>query len=252
MNDATGRPQTILLLGGGSEIGLAIVERLCGRARAVLLAGRAPERFDGARRRLLDRGAASVEGIEFDAAEPASHAAFAERVFERLEDIDLVVVAFGVLGPPPESGDPADDAGVIGTNLAGAVSVLSALAPGLRAQGHGTVIVLSSVAGIRVRADNLVYGASKAGLDGFALALGERLRDSGVRVLVVRPGHVRTKMTAGMSEAPFATTPQRVAAAVVAGLRGRGRIVWTPPILRPVMLVLRHLPAPLFRRVGRR
>lgn len=251
MNDASRRPQTILLLGGSSEIGLAIVERLATRARTILLAGRDPEHFDETKGRLVARGATTVEWLHFDADKPASHAAFVENVFERTGDLDLVILAFGILGPKPEAGDPVANAHVITTNLAGAISVLSALTPPLCGQGHGTVIVLSSVAGLRVRAANLVYGASKAGLDGYSLALADRLRGAGVRLLLVRPGHVHTKMTTHLPAAPFATDASRVADDVVAALRRDVTIVWSPRILQPIMLVLRHLPRPIFRRIGR-
>jgi decaprenylphospho-beta-D-erythro-pentofuranosid-2-ulose 2-reductase len=100
-----------------------------------------------------------------------------------------------------------------------------------------------------VRAANFVYGATKAGLDGFAQGLGDALAPSGARVLVVRPGFVHTRMTAGMRPAPFATTPDAVARDVVAGLRAGRSVVWSPGILRWVFVVLRHLPRAVFRRL---
>jgi decaprenylphospho-beta-D-erythro-pentofuranosid-2-ulose 2-reductase len=117
-------------------------------------------------------------------------------------------------------------------------------------QGHGTIVVLSSVAGERVRASNFVYGASKAGLDGFAQGLGDSLRGTGVEVLVVRPGFVHTRMTAGLDAAPLATTPEAVAKAVVEGLARGSHTVWVPAALRFVMIALRHLPRPIFRRLN--
>jgi decaprenylphospho-beta-D-erythro-pentofuranosid-2-ulose 2-reductase len=119
----------------------------------------------------------------------------------------------------------------------------------MRRQGHGRIVVLSSVAGERVRPANMVYGATKAGLDGFALALGDSLVSSGVSVLVVRPGFVRSAMTQGMEAAPFATTPDAVAEATARALQSGRRIVWVPGVLRYVFMVLRHLPAPLWRRL---
>jgi decaprenylphospho-beta-D-erythro-pentofuranosid-2-ulose 2-reductase len=119
----------------------------------------------------------------------------------------------------------------------------------LRRQGHGVLVVLSSVAGERVRAANFVYGATKAGLDAFAQGLGDSLAGSGARVLVVRPGFVRTKMTTGLAEAPFTTGPDAVADATIAGLRRGAHTVWSPPALRWVFMVLRHVPRPLWRRM---
>jgi decaprenylphospho-beta-D-erythro-pentofuranosid-2-ulose 2-reductase len=133
--------------------------------------------------------------------------------------------------------------------MAGAVSISLAVAQRLRAQGHGRLVVLSSVAGERVRKANFVYGATKAGLDGFAQGLGDSLEGSGAAVVVVRPGFVHSTMTAGLDPAPFATTPDAVAEATVAGLRRGRRTVWAPGILRVVFSVLRHLPGPVWRRL---
>jgi len=135
------------------------------------------------------------------------------------------------------------------TNLLGAVSALTVLGERVRTQGHGDLVVLSSVAGERVRRSNFVYGASKAGLDGFATGLADALHGSGARLLVVRPGFVVGKMTAGLPAAPLSTTPEAVAEATVKGLRGTGTVIWVPAPLRLVMSVLRHVPRPVFRRL---
>jgi decaprenylphospho-beta-D-erythro-pentofuranosid-2-ulose 2-reductase len=110
-------------------------------------------------------------------------------------------------------------------------------------------VVLSSVAGERVRKANFVYGATKAGLDGFAQGLGDSLEGTGARVLVVRPGFVHSAMTKGMKAAPFATTPDKVADVTVRGLRRGSRTVWAPGILRFVFSALRHVPGPIWRKL---
>ena len=251
MNDAFAFPQTVLVLGGGSDLGLAITRALVGRrARRVILAGREPEQYKPAADDLAALGAERVERIAFDALDPEGHDAFVDRVFEAHGDIDLALVAFGVLGDQEAAErDVAAALPVLRTNFVGAASVCLALARRLRAQGHGTLVVLSSVAGERVRAANFVYGSTKAGLDGFSQGLGDALADSGVRVVIVRPGFVPTKMTAGRKPAPFSTTPAGVAEAVVRGLETGADVVWAPPKLRWVMAVARHLPRPLFRRL---
>jgi decaprenylphospho-beta-D-erythro-pentofuranosid-2-ulose 2-reductase len=109
--------------------------------------------------------------------------------------------------------------------------------------------VLSSVAGERVRRSNVVYGASKAGLDGLAQGLGDALHARGVRVMVVRPGFVHTRMTRGLDAAPLSTEPGAVARAVVRGLDRGDAVVWVPRSLRWLMLVVRFLPRPIFRRL---
>jgi len=251
MNDAFASPQSVLVLGGGSDIGLAITRALVRRrARRVVLAGRAPADLKPAADELGALGAETVERVAFDALDPESHGAFVDSVFDHHGDIDLALVAFGVLGDQEESErNPAAALEVLRTNFVGAASVCLALARRLRAQGHGTLVVLSSVAGERVRAANFVYGASKAGLDGFCQGLGDALVGTGVRVLIVRPGFVPTKMTAGRNRAPFSTTPERVAEVVMRGLETGADVVWAPPVLRWVMAVARHLPRAVFRRL---
>lgn len=250
MDNALHQPQSILLLGGTSDIGLAIVRRLLSPAAAhVVLACRdtsAGEREAGR----LRTGSLVVDVVAFDAADSSSHAQLMADVADSCGDLDVVVLAVGLLGDGDETTtDPAAAAAVAQVNFTGSVSLMVAAANVLRSQGHGSLVVLSSVAGERVRAANPVYGGTKAGLDGVAQGLGDRLAADGVHVLVVRPGFVHGSMTAGMEAAPFATTPEAVADATVDGLRKRRRTVWAPGVLRYVFSALRHVPAPIWRRL---
>jgi decaprenylphospho-beta-D-erythro-pentofuranosid-2-ulose 2-reductase len=145
--------------------------------------------------------------------------------------------------------DASRVASLTSTNFTGPAAAMTAFARVLRSQGHGRIVVLSSVAGYRVRAANFVYGAAKAGLDGFALGLGDALAGSGVSVMVVRPGFVRTKMTAGRKATPLAIDASDVADAVVRGLEKGAEVVWAPPVLRYVFGILRLVPRSLWRRM---
>ena len=188
--------------------------------------------------------------MPFDAADTARHLAFADEVFDRFGDIDLVVVAAGVLGDQEaDEQDPAAAAAVITTNFAGPASAMLAVAGRLRRQGHGRLIVFSSVAGERARRANFIYGSSKAGLDAFAQGLADSLVGSGVDVTIVRPGFVVGRMTEGMTPAPFSTTPEAVADAVVRGIESGAAVVYAPPVLRWVFTVMRHLPRAVWRRM---
>jgi decaprenylphospho-beta-D-erythro-pentofuranosid-2-ulose 2-reductase len=248
MDNALGEPQTILLLGGTSEIGRAIVERLVSpSARTVVLAGRHP---DAMRAGGLSRPGVTVDAVRFDATDTASHEGFVRDLAATHGDLDVVVMAFGQLADQDElDADPARAAELVSVNYTGAVSVALAVAAQFRRQGHGRLVVLSSVAGERVRKANFVYGSSKAGLDGFAQGLGDSLVGTGASVLVVRPGFVHSKMTEGMKPAPFASTPAAVAEATVKALRQGRRTVWVPGTLRFVFSVFRHLPGPVWRRL---
>ena len=252
MKDALGSAQSLLVLGGTSEIALAIAEAMVAdRCRTVVLAGRDLGALDRAAAPLRTAGA-DVHLVAFDALDPASHAEILAKTFAEHGDLDIVLLAFGVLGSQPEfDDDPLAAATAVSANYTGGVSASLAAAAELRRQGHGTLVVLSSVAAERARASNYVYGSSKAGLDAFAQGLGDALVPSGVRVMIVRPGFVHTRMTAGM-EGPFATTPEVVAAAVVRGLRRGADTVWAPGFLRWLFVVMRHLPRPLWRIVSAR
>ncbi|MFJ8231612.1 decaprenylphospho-beta-D-erythro-pentofuranosid-2-ulose 2-reductase [Streptomyces sp. NPDC094448] len=250
MKDAFGAPQSLLVLGGTSEIGLAVARRLIARrTRTVRLAGRPSPGLEAAADSLRALGA-DVSTVPFDALDPAAHEETLGKVFAD-GDIDLVLLAFGVLGDQAnDEGDPAAAVRVAQTNYTGAVSAGLVCATALQNQGHGSLVVLSSVAGERARRTNFIYGSSKAGLDAFAQGLGDALHGTGVHVMVVRPGFVRSRMTAGLPDAPLSTTPEAVALAVEQGLRRRSELVWVPGTLRVVMSALRHVPRPLFRRLS--
>jgi len=171
-------------------------------------------------------------------------------MFAQYGDFDVVIVAFGVLGDQTKAeNDAAAALDIVQTNYTGAVSIGVPLAQRMREQGHGTLVLLSSVAGERARRSNFIYGSSKAGVDAFYQGLGDSLVGSGARVMIVRPGFVHTKMTEGMDSAPLSTTPEAVADAIVHGLARGREVVWVPSTLRFVMSGLRHLPRAVFRRL---
>lgn len=248
MQNALQEPQTIVLLGGTSEIGRAIVDELVSSTtRTVVLACRRP---DEAGAEHFERPGVEVAIETFDAAATDTHVDFVARLVERYGDLDVVVLAFGQLGSQEVfDDDPAAAVEVAHVNYTGAVSTSLAIAAQMKRQGHGHLAVLSSVAGERVRAANYVYGSTKAGLDAFAQGLGDAVRESGVRVTVIRPGFVHSRMTRGMKSAPFATTPRVVAELSVRGMRAGRHTVWTPGLLRYVFSILRHVPRPIFRRL---
>jgi decaprenylphospho-beta-D-erythro-pentofuranosid-2-ulose 2-reductase len=249
MRDALGRVQSAAVFGGNSDIARATIDALAADGlRRVVLAVRDPAHVPGVEE-LRARGL-EVDVVAFDADATPTHPAAVDAAFAAAGDIDVAVVAFGVLGDQERAKrDPAAAVALAHTNFTGAVSVLTILGERLRAQGHGAIVLLSSVAGERGRRANYPYGATKAGIDAFAQGLGDELHPHGVHVLVVRPGFVHTKMTAGRPKAPMLTDAESVAAEIVAGLRRRADIVWAPKILRWVFAAMRHLPRPLFRRL---
>ncbi|RSN63286.1 oxidoreductase [Amycolatopsis sp. WAC 04182] len=244
---------TVLVLGGRSEIGLAVAERLAkGGARRIVLAARRSADLEAESRRLLAAGAETVEAVEFDADDLAGHGPFLEKVVADHGPLDVVVTAFGILGDQARAeADAAHAVAIVHTDYVAHVSVLTHVANVLREQGSGSLVVFSSVAGVRVRRANYVYGSAKAGLDGFASGLADALHGTGVHLLLVRPGFVIGRMTEGMSPAPFSSTPDQVADATVAALRTRRGTVWVPGLLRLVFSVMRVVPRAIWRRMPR-
>jgi decaprenylphospho-beta-D-erythro-pentofuranosid-2-ulose 2-reductase len=249
--DAVGNPQAVLLLGGTSEIGLAICERYLQNARARIVLAAMPEDpgRDAAVAQMEAAGARSVEMLDFEATDPGSHPKLIEQAFAN-GDVDVAIVAFGILGDAEELWqDQRKAVQAAEINYTAAVSVGVLLGEKMRAQGFGQIIAMSTVAGERVRRSNFVYGSTKAGLDGFYLGLSEALREYGVRVLVIRPGQVRTRMSAHVKEAPLTVDKEYVAnLAVTASAKGK-ELVWAPGAFRYVMMVLRHIPRNIFRRL---
>ena len=252
--------RTALVLGGSSDIALAIIDALVGRGlERVVLAVRDPAAVESRIESLARR--VEVATVQWDTLDIASHRRLVERASEVLGDIDLVICAVGMLGHHAglSMGPEAVDE-MARTNFAGPAAVLSAVAEHLVAQRAAapsasvpaTVLVLSSVAAARPRRSNYVYGSTKAGLDAFARGMGDALVGTGVRVLVVRPGFVRSRMTVGLDPAPFATDPPTVAAAVVRALgrRSANPVVWVPAKLGPLFAVFRNAPTAVWRRIA--
>ena len=254
MKDAVGRIGSVLVLGGTSDIGVATALDLVRRrgARRVVLAGRDPRRLEAHAEELRSAGATSVDTVELEARERAGHAGLVARLWEDHGDIDVTVFALGVLGDQLRAEQDPDHALEIAeVNYLSALSLLVPVANQLRDQGHGSIVVLSSIAGVQARRANFVYGSTKAGLDAFGLGLGDALAGTGAHVLVVRPGFVHSKMTAGMDEAPFAATPEEVARATTEALDRHANVVHVPRAVGAIGGVLRNLPRPLVRRLPR-
>jgi decaprenylphospho-beta-D-erythro-pentofuranosid-2-ulose 2-reductase len=242
--------QSAAVFGGNSDIAVATVEALAERGlRRVVLAVRDPDRAPAAAP-LRGRGV-HVDVVRFDADDPpAGHQRAVDETFANLGEVDVALVAFGVLGDQDRAKrDPQAAVALAHTNFVAPVSLLTILGERMRAQARGSIVVLSSVAGERVRQANYPYGATKAGIDAFAQGLGDALAPAGVHVMVVRPGFVHTKMTAGRPSAPLSTDPGTVARDIVAGLERNAHTVWSPRALRWVFAAIRHLPRALFRRV---
>ncbi|MFI7003941.1 decaprenylphospho-beta-D-erythro-pentofuranosid-2-ulose 2-reductase [Nocardia sp. NPDC050175] len=251
MINAVGNPQAILLLGGTSEIGLAICTEYLkkGPARVVLAALPNDPLREDAVAQMKAAGASQVDVIDFDALDTDSHPKVIDAAWDG-GDIDIAIVAFALDGDPEELWQNQRKAvQVAGINYTASVSVGVLVGEKMKAQGFGRIIAMSSVAGERVRRSNFVYGSTKAGLDGFFLGLGEALRPHGPRVLVIRPGMVRTRFSAHVKEAPLTVDKEDIAVLAVSAAQKGKELIWAPGTFRYVMMILRHIPRPIFRKL---
>ncbi|MEY2767566.1 MAG: hypothetical protein RI939_169 [Actinomycetota bacterium] len=249
MKNGVGVPQNIVLFGGTSEIGQQIAARLLqpGVARLTLVA----RDVDAAAAfgESLDTEA-EVEVVRFDGADHAAMESVVDEVSAGGRDIDVAIIAHGVLAEGTDYyAAPARVAEVLSVNTVASAALLYAVAARMRSQGYGRIILLSSVAGVRVRKGNPVYGASKAAIDSLAVAVDHELAGTGASILVVRPGFVESKMTSGMKKAPFATTPAAVADIVAKAANSTATVVYAPSVLRFVFGVFRLLPQAVWRRL---
>jgi short-subunit dehydrogenase len=249
MNDTGAR--VVVIFGGRSEIGAELAVRLAPGATMVL-AVRGEGGLDQQISRLRAAGAAAVHVRAFDADALDTHAGLIDALIAEHGRIDTAVLAFGVLGEQARAEtDAAHAVAVVHTDYVAQVNLLTLLAQRMRAARAGQIVVFSSVAGARVRRANYVYGSAKAGLDGFAGGLSDALHGSGVHLLIVRPGFVIGRMTAGMDPAPLSSTPAQVAAATARALAKGKRAVWVPRAVGIAAFAMRFVPQSIWRRMPR-
>lgn len=241
-----------MIFGGRSEIGLAVARRLA-PDRVIVLATRPGRDTSALAGPLLTAGAAAVEVVDFDADDLDCHARVVDDVESRVGEIAIAVLAFGILGDQEAAErDAAAAARILHTDFVAQAALLTVLAERMKPRRRGVLVAFSSVAGQRVRRANYVYGSAKAGLDGFASGMADALHGTGLTLVIPRPGFVIGRMTDGMDPAPFSSTPEQVADAVVERVRARrAGVVWIPWQLRAMFAVARLVPQPIWRRMPR-
>lgn len=238
----------VMILGGRSDIGLAVAHRFARAGYQLQLAARRAPSLSAEKSDIELRHHVPVSLHEFDALDTASHDAFVEQL-DRLPDI--AVCAVGVLGDQAAGEhDMAAAALVIRSNFEGPVSILGSLANRFEQRGSGILVGISSVAGDRGRATNYLYGSAKAGFSAFLSGLRSRLAKKGVHVLTVKPGFVATRMVAGLDlPAKLTADPDELAAAIEKAVTRKSNVIYVKPIWRLVMLVIRLIPESIFKNL---
>ena len=241
----------ILLLGATSPIGRALAMRFAERGARIHAAARDAAEASKIAADIATRSGADASSGTFDAADFASHRDFLERAIRELGGLDGVLLCFGTLGDEALSLiDPGEALSLVNQNYAGAVSILTLAARHLEQQGRGFIVVLGSVAGVRGRARNYVYGSAKGALHLFTQGLRARLSRRGVHVMTVILGTVDTRMTWGREGTLLTVAPERAAASIFRAWERKRDVVYVPWFWRPIMGVIRMVPERLFKRTN--
>jgi decaprenylphospho-beta-D-erythro-pentofuranosid-2-ulose 2-reductase len=236
--------QNVMVIGGKSEIGLEIIRNISlVSGGKVFLLGRKIETRD------ISLSGAEVIGINYDIGDPTQRIELVSKLLAE-RDFDLVILAAGFLGDQPIASTPAQDREIVNVNFSYSAEVLECVAHCLRMQTHGKVLVLSSVASVRPRRSNYVYGASKAGLDFLARGLQLDLEGTGVEIYIARPGFVHSRKTKGMAPAPFAISAAKAGELCAKGITKSEKVFYVPGILKYVMLVVKFLPIKILNKLN--
>ena len=241
----------VAFAGGTRGIGRALARLLVERGHRVFLLGRDAEQTARSAADLAARGGSDCGWAPLDLLAPEGFAAALDAADAALGGFDtLVVTAADFARQEALEADPARLRRLLEADFTGTVLLCEEARRRLLARGGGTLCVFGSVAGDRGRKPVVLYGAAKAGLAHYLEGLDHRYHGAGLRVVTVKPGFVRTGMTEGLPEPPFAADPEPVARQALAALERGTPVVYAPRIWRWVMLAIRMLPRFVMRRVG--
>jgi short-subunit dehydrogenase len=241
---------SVLAIGATSAIAEATLRLFAERGARFYLVGRSQEKLDAVAADLHTRGAAGVATCVMDLDNTSAHPAMLAAAAQSLGTIEMALLAHGVLGDQDEAQASYCAAeAILHTNLLSAVSLITWLANYFETMGRGTLAVISSVAGDRGRRSNYVYGASKGALSIFLDGVRSRLDRAGVQVLTIKPGFVATPMTAHLAQGPLFAQPSQVAKGILKAVERRQDVVYLPAFWALIMLIVRLVPRPLFKKL---
>ena len=244
--------QHVLVIGATSAIAEHTARRYAETGASLFLVGRREERLQAIAGDLAARGAARTATYPLDLNDTAAHQAMLDAAWTDLGQVDLVLIAHGTLPDQPVcERDPETTLAELATNGTSLIALMTRLANLLQTQGSGVLAVIGSVAGDRGRPSNYVYGSAKGAVALFAAGLRGRLARHGVHVLTIKPGFVATPMTMGLNlPAALVVPPERVARDIQRAVVRRRNQLYTPWFWRWIMLIIRAIPEPLFKRLS--
>lgn len=242
-----------VIVGATSEIARAVARELAKDGKPLLLAARDGEELEVLAEDLRIRSGVEVTTITIDVADFDTHEDFVNRCISALGTVEGIVLCQGFMADQEQAaGNWSLARQMIDVNFASAVSLGNRFATHMVANGRGYVCGVSSVAGDRGRQSNYIYGATKAAFSTYLGGLRNRLYRSGVAVITVKPGFVDTAMTWGLLKpgSPLVAAPERVARDIARAIRKRKNVVYTPWFWAVVMLIIRLIPEPIFKRLS--
>lgn len=243
--------QKTLIIGATSGIAEACAKRFAAKGHNLFLLARNSERLESLAQDLRVRGAKAVHCAIFEANALDSHQALLERVKTELGGLDRVLIAHGTLGDQRACEQSVElTLQELQTNALSVISLLTLLANHFEQQRHGSIAVISSVAGDRGRQSNYVYGAAKGALSTFLQGLRNRLHKSGVQVLTIKPGFVDTPMTAALPKSPLWASPEKIAEDIEKAIEKRRNVLYTPSFWFLIMAIIKSAPEDIFKRLS--
>lgn len=234
-----------LIIGATSSLASALCDQLARQGTELTLAGRNLQELQRLADDLTLRHSIATRCIPLDVTQPDASIATLQPL---LAETDQLYLASGDLGEEALE-DPSRVAEVLEVNFTRPAMILAYAADSFAARGHGSLIVIGSVAGDRGRKKNYPYGSAKAGLAAFASGLRQKLHGSGVHVLTVKPGFIDTPMTYGM-QSPLIASREKVARDIIKAVKHRKDILYTPWFWNIIMLIICHLPERIFKRTS--
>lgn len=240
-----------VIFGATSAIAVEVARLFAGQQHELVLVARHAEKLQAVADDLTARGAARVETIVSDLSGWEKHEALLQEVAERVPDYHQVLIAHGVLSDQAAcERSVSETMKQLDINFLSVVSLVTHIANRFESQKRGVIAVISSVAGDRGRKSNYVYGTAKAGVSAFLQGVRNRLHGSGVRVVTIKPGFVATPMTAHLTQGPLFASPDKVAKDIERSITSRGDVVYTPWFWRFIMVIIRLIPEPIFKRLS--
>ncbi|WP_421704686.1 SDR family oxidoreductase [Aliiroseovarius sp.] len=249
MSDSQTLDQTWIILGATSSMARAFARAVAAEGATVLLAGRDMDDLNATAADLTARGA-KAEAIPFDARKPAGFAALIDRARSEPGVLNAAVFVGSMPDQSAIDTDPTLIEGTVKDSFTGPAHVLQLLAPEIEARGAGTIVGVGSVAGDRGRIGNYVYGAAKAGFATYLSGLRNRLTRAGGHVITVKPGFVDTAMTWGIEGMFLVASPDAVARDILKAVAKKRNVIYTPFFWRWIMLIIRLIPEPVFKRLS--